>query len=140
MSLSPLYSLPVRRVVGTVTKERARVPVAPASTDVQPSAPVAVQPTRVDVEHLTVVDVSGELSMATVNSLVPLNPRLVAELIIQAGQRRRAELPLSTSTMRPMARAIVLSGEKRRGRELSAADESFLADYLESIGRHEQGR
>ena len=135
MSLSPLYSYPVRPVVGAVTKERGRVATAPVSVAAQPSAPApaVVQPTRVAVEHLTAADVR-DLSFATIAALVPLNPSLVAQLIINSGKMRRAELPMSTSAMRPLARCILLAGEKRRGRELCDADAQFLADYLDEIG------
>ena len=129
MSLSPLYSLPVRRVAGAVTKERARVPVVPVSTDAQPSAqPIAPRP-RVEQQELT-VDTARALSIETLNMIIPTNPGLVAELIVASGKRRRAELAMSTFAMRPLALAIVLCGKRRRAEPLSAADEQFLADYL----------
>jgi hypothetical protein len=131
MSLSNLTSFRHQTNNNAISKERGRVPVAPASADAQPSAPApaAVQSTRVAVERLVAADVR-DLSFATIGLLTPINPKLVADLIINAGKMRRAELPLNTVTMQPLARAIVLSGEKRRGRELSASDEQFLADFL----------
>ena len=127
-SLTPLW-YPRPRVQQQPAK--ARVP-APADPVLVPSvfAPVAPQPS---VEHLTVADVAG-LSFEWIAALVPINPKLVADLIVESGKMRRAKSPMRTSTMRPMARAILLSGERRRGRELNEEDAAFMADFLKSIG------
>ena len=132
-TLTPLWRHPSRTMSGNpenLSRDPARV--APASAAPAPAAAV-VQPTRVDVEHLTAADVR-DLSFATIGLLTPINPKLVADLIINAGKMRRAELPMNTFAMRPLARCILLAGEKRRGRELCDADAQFLADYLDEIG------
>ena len=124
-SLSPMWMHPARKPSDNVVslKEPNSVPVAPA--------PAAARPR---VEHLTAADVHNDLSTATINALIPINPELVAQLIIDAGRRRRAELPMNTSTLRPLARAIVLSGKRRRAEPLDDADAEFLAEFLENIG------
>lgn len=133
MSLSPLYGSPVRHVVGAITKERSRAlatPVAPVDTtrNVQP-APAAAPPR---VEELT-VDAARALSIDTINLLVREKPGLVARMVIDAGRRRRGELPMSRSELRPAALAVILCGMKRRAEPLTDADEFFLASYLEEL-------
>ena len=96
---------------------RGRVPAAPVSADPRASlpAPAAVHPS---VERLTADDVH-DLSVETINALVPINPTLVAQLITQAGARARGELPLAPlSSLRPAARAICLAGERARGQRV----------------------
>jgi hypothetical protein len=97
-----------------------------------PPPAVPEQP-HVDVEHLTVNDVR-DLSTAKINTLIPHRPDLVAQLIVDAGRRRRGELPMNTFAMRPISRCILLSGMKRRSEPLSDADEEYLAAYLDEIG------
>jgi hypothetical protein len=96
-----------------------------------PSAPAAPQP-RIAIENLTPADVR-DLSTATINALVPLNPKLVGQLIIDAGKRRRNEPPMNTPTMRPLSRCILIAGAKRRSEPISDADEEFLCAYLDEI-------
>ena len=140
MSLSNLAPFRYQTNNNAVSKDRGRQPTpAPAA-----AAPVAVarsvstdtqvreQP-RVAVEQLTAADVR-DLSFATIGLLTPINPKLVADLIINAGKMRRAELPMTTVAMRPAARAILLCGELRRGHQLNDADRGFLDDYLDEIG------
>ena len=132
MSLSPLYSLPVRPVASAVPKERARVNAAPASA--QQSVPLVVEQTKPPpIEQLSVDDAHA-LSIESVNALIPISPALVGRMVIDAGRRRRAELPLSMTPLSSQARAILLCGELRRGRQLSESDRVFLDAYLESIG------
>ncbi len=120
-SLTPLHRVHPVRVASVISKDRGHQPAAPASAAVQPS-----------VEQLTVNDVHGpNLSTATVNALLPHNPALVAELMIQAYLRARGELPTPMSSLSPVARAICLAGEKARGRELSDADAEFLSSFCE---------
>ena len=107
-----------------VSHDRGRVPVP----DEQP-APAAAPPRG---EELT-VDAARALSIDTVNLLVRENPGLVARLVIDAGKRRRAELPMSRSELRPAALAVILCGAKRRAEPLTEADEQFLAGYLAEI-------
>jgi hypothetical protein len=85
---------------------------------------------RLGVEQLTVEE-GRSLSIETVNLLVKENPALVARLIIDAGRRARGELPTTTASLHPTARAIVLAGERARGRQLSDADAEFLSAYVE---------
>lgn len=108
---------------------RARaVNVSPAPA---PAAPAREQAKPPPVEQLTVNDVR-DLSLETINALVPINPTLVANLITQAGARARGELPSAPmSSLRPAARAIVLAGERARGRELNAEEAEFLTAYVE---------
>jgi hypothetical protein len=85
-------------------------------------------------ERLTTADVH-DLSTATVNALVPINPSPVAQLIVDAGRKARAELPTALlSSLRPAARAIVLAGEKARGRRLNEEEVDFLSAFAESLG------
>ena len=135
-SLSPLGGLRPRAhpQPTSTSHDRARVapaPAAPASDTTSRLSARADMP-RVEHRELTVDD-ARSLSIETVNLLVKENPGLVARLVIDAGRRRRAELPMSRSELRPAALAVILCGMKRRAEPLSAADESFLADYLESI-------
>jgi hypothetical protein len=112
----------------SLTPLRSPYPPRPRAQQQQP----APKP-RVDIEHLTTADVAG-LSFETIGMLVKENPKLVANMIVDAAKMRRAEMPMNPSTLRPVARAIVLSGERRRGRELNAEEAAFMADFLESIG------
>jgi hypothetical protein len=122
--------VPPARVVRAVSKERGRAPATPVSAAVQPSAPAAVQPS---IEQLTVNDVH-DLSIAAINALVPINPSLVAHLIVEAGRKARAEIPAAPlSSLRPTARAICLAGERARGRELNAEESEFLAAFVEQL-------
>jgi hypothetical protein len=98
--------------------------------DPTPAAPVQ---TRVDIEHLTVADVR-ELSTATINALIPYNRKVVAQAVIDAGRRRRGELETPMTSLKPIARFILLAGERRRGRELNDEEAGFMADFLESVG------
>jgi hypothetical protein len=65
--------------------------------------------------------------------LVKENPSLVARLATDAGKRARGELPTtpSLSSLRPAARAVILSGEKARGRTLNAEEAEFLSAFVE---------
>jgi hypothetical protein len=120
--------VPPARVVRAVSKERGRALAAPVSAAVQPSAPAAVQPST---EHLTVEE-GRSLSIETINMLVKENPSLAAKLIVDAGRRARGELPTSApESLRPAAGAIVLAGERARGRELNAEEVEFLTVYVE---------
>ena len=120
---SPLsINAPVGRVV---TADTTRPPAA--------TTPVVEQTKPPPLEHLT-VDAARALSIDTVNLLVRENPGLVARMVTDAGRRRRAELPPSMTPLSSQARAILLCGDLRRGRQLAAADSSFLDAYLESIG------
>jgi hypothetical protein len=134
MSLSPLWGpRPRARQQPDTASLKERAP-APAAEHAPVPAPVSAEvQRRIAIEHLTPDDVA-DLSVTTINTLVPLNPKLIAQLIIDSGKRRRAELPMNTSTLRPLARCILLAGEKRRGQELSDADEEFLNAYLDEIG------
>lgn len=127
-NLSPLFGIRPRQQPNNAssTRERGTVPAAPAPAA---PAPADAQP-RVAVEDLSVADVRQDLSTASINSLVPINPKLVGQLIVDAGRRRRAELPMSTVAMRPLARAIILSGMRRRAEPLTEADAEFLSDFL----------
>jgi hypothetical protein len=136
MTLSPLWG-PKLRVQQQPAKERAPASVAErASVSVPsvfaPSAPVEKAKPRTAVENLTTADVVG-LSVESVNLLVRENPKLVAQLVINAGKMRRAELPTPMASLRPMARCILLAGMKRRAEQISDADEEFLAAFCESI-------
>ena len=66
--------------------------------------------------------------------LIPRDPKFVADLIVAAGARRRAELPLSPTELRPAARAALLCGMKRQAEPLTDADAEFLSDFLEEVG------
>jgi hypothetical protein len=101
-----------------------------SNSPIERAAPAAVQP-RVEVEQLSADDARA-LSIETVNLLVKDHPAFVARLIVDAGRRARGELPMTTTaSLRPTARAIVLSGEKARGRELSEEEAEFLAEFVE---------
>jgi hypothetical protein len=131
-TLSPLWSPRVRAQQPPAKAAPVSVPsVFAPSAPAAPSVPAEVQ-RRVAIETLTIDDVTG-LSVASVNSLVPHRPDLIGELVVRAGKMRRAELPMDTFAMRPIARAIVLSGERRRGRELNEEEAAFMAEFLETI-------
>jgi hypothetical protein len=137
-SLSPLWvprlraqPQPAKTAPVSVPSVFAPAKVTPANVSA-PTMPAEVQ-RCIAIETLTVADVT-DLSVSTINALVPHRPDLVAELIVNSGKRRRAELPMNPSTLRPMARAILLSGELRRGRELNEEERDFMASFLESIG------
>ena len=118
MSMSNLGNLAQARVANAAPRPTPAV-----------SAPAAVQPS---IERLTVDDVRGhDLSIAAINALVPINPSLVAQIILQAGQKARAEITASMP-LHPTARAAVLVYERTRGAQLSDADAEFLSTYLES--------
>ena len=112
MSMSPLK----------VLRRETAAPVAPAAVLVTPQTS-QTKPTS--VEQLSADD-ARTLSMATVNMLIKENPPLAARLIVDAGRRARGELPMTTTALlRPTARAVVLSGEKARGRELNEEEAEF---------------
>jgi hypothetical protein len=71
-------------------------------------------------------------STSTLNALIPYRPDLIAELVVRAGRMRRAELTATPFAIRPIARAIILSGERRRGRELNEEEAVFMADFLKN--------
>jgi hypothetical protein len=118
-------------VTEKVRTERNVGLMEPAIPVPAPSVPVERQ-RQVAIENLTADDVAG-LSISTINSLIPHNPKLVARLIVDSGRRRRAELPTPMSTLKPMAHAVLLCGMRRRSEKLSDVDEAFLAAYLEEI-------
>jgi hypothetical protein len=110
-------------------KDRVPAPAAPA-----PAAliPAEVQQ-RIAIETLTPDDVR-DLSIESINLLIPHNPKLVGQLIINAGKMRRGELPLGMFRLGATARAVLLCGEMRRGCELNEEEADFMATFLESIG------
>ena len=103
------------------------IPVTPVP------APPATEPLAVERRRLT-LDEARALSVDSINLLIPKDPAFVAKLIIAAGQRRRAELPLTPTELKPAARCILLAGEKRRGRELNEEENAFMADFLGEVG------
>ena len=118
MSMSPLK----------VLRRETAAPVAPAAVLVTPQTS-QTKPTS--VEQLSADDARA-LSISTINALVKENPALVARLIVEAGRRARGELPTtSLSSLSPTARAIVLAGEKARGRALNEEESDFLSTFLE---------
>jgi hypothetical protein len=139
-SLTPIWAPRPRAQQQPAARERAPVsapsmftPSAPAYLPTVPT-PSVETPRRIAIENLTVDDIR-DASISTLNALVPHRPDLIGRLIVDAGKMRRAELPLRMSTMRPVARCMVLSGERRRGRELNEEETAFMADFLESIGQ-----
>jgi hypothetical protein len=111
--------------------DRVRAAAVPAPAPAAP-APAAPQP-RASFRDLTVDDAHA-LSIEAINLLVKEDPAFVGRLIVDAGRRRRAELPMNTSALRPIARFILLAGERRRGRELNEEESDFMAAFNESIG------
>ena len=87
------------------------------------------------VEHrdISVADAHA-LSIETINLLVKENPKFVGRLIADAGKRRRGELAYPLTSLKPIARFILLAGMNRRAEKLSEADALFLDNYLEEIG------
>jgi hypothetical protein len=129
-SLSPLWAPRLRITSPTVT-EKVRTERSIGLMDPAPSVPAEKAQSRVD--RLTVDDVR-EASTAAINMVIPHNPQVIAQAIIDAGRRRRNELPTPVASLRPAARAILLSGELRRGRQLSEEEAAFMADFLAEIG------
>jgi hypothetical protein len=135
MSLTPLRS-PYPRP--RAQQQPVKAPPVSVPSVFAPSAPAAPEPSaevqrRIAIETLTVADMT-DLSIESLNALVPYRPDLIAALIIDAGEMRRGARPMRTSTMRPVARCIVLAGMRRRAEPLSDADEEFLAAFSESPG------
>ena len=105
---------------------------APRREPAAPAAPAQTKPPP--VEQLTLNDVRGhDLSVAAINALIPINPSLVAQLITDAGKRARGELPATPppSALHPTARAVILAGEKARGRTLDVEEAEFLSTFVE---------
>ena len=114
MSMSPLR----------VVRRETTAPAAPATSQTSQPKPSAV-------EQLSADDARA-LSLETINLLAKENPALVARLIVDAGKRARGELPTAPlSSLRPTARAVILSGEKARGRTLNAEEAEFLSAFVE---------
>jgi hypothetical protein len=138
--MTALSTLTPFRATAPRLKARAPVPAAvreemngrnPQSA--KNSNPPVERAKHVDIEQLTVNDVH-DLSIAAINALVPINPSLVAQLIVEAGRKARSEIPTAPlSSLRPAARAICLAGERARGGELNAEESEFLADFVEQL-------
>jgi len=82
---------------------------------------------------------NSNLSIETVNLVGKENSALVARLIVDAGRRARNAVAPPRASLSRTALAFLLASEKARGRELTAADSEFLADYVESVSvaRHD---
>ena len=134
MSLSNLanWRPPVR--ANPQPKERAPAPVASVIVPsvIAPSVPVVAQPRVAD--RLTAEDVA-QSSIEAINMLIPHRPDLVAQAVVNSGRRRRGELAYPMTSLRPMARFILLAGMNRRAEKLSEADAIFLREFPEEFER-----
>jgi hypothetical protein len=117
-----------------------RVPPVRAADRVSRPAPAAV-PRLTERPPPSTESLSAEdgraLSIETVNMLGKENPALLARLISDAGRRARGAAPVSRASLSRTALAYYLVGEKTRGQQISDADAAFLADYIESMTRHD---
>jgi hypothetical protein len=124
----PVRANPAPKEPASVSVPSAFAPNAPATP--APAAPVQ---SRIAIENLRVDDIR-DASISTINSLIPHNRKVVAQAIVESGERRRGERVTPMSAISDKAHAIVLSGMRRRAEKLSDADEAFLQGYLQEIG------
>ena len=131
-NLAPLWRTPrPPQRSYNVVDVKVHTPAAP------PPPPATVEPatraTPAEPRRLTLEEARA-LSIDSINLLIKQDPKLVADMVIAAGARRRGELPMAASEVRPAARAILLSGEARRGRQLNDEERQFMSAYLDEIG------
>jgi hypothetical protein len=106
--------------------------VGPTPVALVPSVPAETQH-RIAIENLTADDVRN-LSIATINALIPYNRKVVAQAIVDAGRRRRGELETPAASLKPIARFVKLAGERRRGRALNEEEDAFMVEFPASVG------
>jgi hypothetical protein len=104
--------------------------VALKDPDPTPAAPV---PAESRIELLTVDDLRVA-SISTINAVLPYNRKVIAQAVIDSGPRRRGELETPMTSLKPIARFILLADERRRGRELTEEEAEFMTEFPASVG------
>lgn len=119
--LAPLWRTP--------RPPQQRATKAPTPAPAPPAIEPATRATPAEPRRLTLEE-GRSLSIEAINTLIPQDPKFVADMIINSGKIRRAELPLSPFALRPAALFCILCGKRRRAEPLTEAETDFFNNYL----------